>query len=295
MYNRWLADFVSGSPERHAGLAYVPWTDIEAAVRELEWAREAGLRGVNFPAPNQGRPYYTDARYEPLWEAAAALDMPLATHTGGGDRWNYDDGVLGQAFQKLELGFVARRGIWQLMLAGVFARHPKLKLVMTEIYAAWINEMLRDLDFAYVDSINPTIRERVPKLPSEYWLTNCFVAASFMSHDEAGMYPDRGAVNMMWGSDYPHLEGTYPYTRLSLQTTFADIRPEYVRPLIGLTAAEVYGFDVPTLTDIAARIGPTIEELAEVPDSRPDAEYVGYGFRESSSWPADAYRATTLR
>ena len=49
IYNRWLADFVSVEPARHVGLAYVPTWDIDAAVAEVEWAREAGLRGVNFP------------------------------------------------------------------------------------------------------------------------------------------------------------------------------------------------------------------------------------------------------
>jgi predicted TIM-barrel fold metal-dependent hydrolase len=291
MYNRWLADFVSTQPDRHAALAYVPWSELDAAVREIEWARSAGLRGVNFPAPNAKRPYYADARYERVWAAAADLDMPLATHTGGGDRWDYDDGVLGQAFQKVELGFVARRGIWQLMMSGVFERHPNLKLVMTEIYAAWINEMLRDLDFAYVDTINPPIRQRLPKMPSEYWLTNCFVGASFMSHDEALMYPDRGAVNMMWGSDYPHLEGTHPYTRLSLKKTFAGIPAEYVRPMVGLTAAKVFGLDVAKLQQVADKIGPTVDDLASAPTTRPDESYVGYGFRENTNWPARAYRA----
>jgi predicted TIM-barrel fold metal-dependent hydrolase len=290
MYNRWLADFVSGAPERHAGLAYIPWSDIGKAVEELEWARAAGLRGVNFPAPTRKRPYYHDPMYEPIWSAAAALEMPLATHTGGGDRWDYDDGVLGQAFQKLELGFVTRRSIWQLMLSGVFERHPNLRLVLTEIYAAWVNEMLRDLDFAYTDSINPAIRERVPRLPSEYWLTNCFVGASFMSHDEALMYPDRGAVNLMWGSDYPHLEGTYPYTRASLRLTFAGLPPEHVRPMIGATAAKVYGLDLDKLAVHAQRIGPTVEEMATPPTELPDPAYVGYGFRRNSSWPASWYQ-----
>jgi len=162
--------------------------------------------------------------------------------------------------------------------------------VLTEIYAAWVNEMLRDLDYAYVDPINPPIRQRVPKLPSEYWLTNCFVAASFLSHDEALLYPDRGAVNLMWGSDYPHVEGTHPYTRLSLQTTFAGIEPDYVRRMIGQTAVEVYGLDAGKLAAVAADIGPTVDELSSAPEERPGADYMGYGFRRGSAWPAAAYK-----
>ncbi|HVX23205.1 MAG TPA: amidohydrolase family protein [Acidimicrobiales bacterium] len=289
MYNRWLVDFVSGCPERHAGLAYVPWSDIDAAVEELAWAREAGLRGVNFPSPNQKRPYYYDPGYERFWAAAADLEMPLTTHAAGGDRWDYEDGVLGQAFQIMELGFLARRSIWQLTFSGVFERHPKLKYVLTEARATWVNEVIRDMDYAYTDTVNPALRERLPRLPSEYWMTHCFIGGSFLSHDEAALYPDRGAANIMWGSDYPHLEGTFPYTLPSLQATFAGIRPDYVRPMIGLTAAKVYGLDVDYLNRLAAQIGPTEKQLSQPPSDRPGPEYVGRGFRESSSWPADAY------
>jgi predicted TIM-barrel fold metal-dependent hydrolase len=289
MYNQWVADFISGATERHAALAYVPWSDIDLAVQELEWAREHGLRGVNFPAPNKKRPYYYDPMYEKFWAAAADLEMPLTTHSGGGDLFTYDDGVMAQAFQKMEMPFACRRAFWQLVFAGVFERHPKVKLVLTEIHAEWVNETLRDCDFAFIDGLNTALRERIGRLPSEQWMTNCYIGGSFMSHDEALMYPDRGCKNLMWASDYPHPEGAYPYTRLSMQTTFEGIEPENVRPIIGLTAAEVYGFDVSKLRPLADKIGPTVGELWNGPEGKPDDDYIGYAFRSHSSWPATAY------
>ena len=51
IYNRWLADFVSLAPERHAGIAHIPISDLSACAKEVEWAAEAGLRGINLPAP----------------------------------------------------------------------------------------------------------------------------------------------------------------------------------------------------------------------------------------------------
>lgn len=288
MYNQWLVDFVAGAPERHAGLAQVSLLDIDGAVAEIEWAREAGLRGVNFPAPRRGRPDYTDERHDRFFAACADLALPLTTHTGGGDRWTYPDGTLALAFQHIEAPFVARRGIWQLIFSGVFDRHPSLKVVVTEVFAQWVPEMLRDMDAAYFDLVNPQIRGRIRRLPSEYWHTNCFVGASFMSRDEAGMYPNRGTENVMWGSDYPHLEGTHPYTRLALQTTFAGVPESAVRPMIGLTAAKVYGLDVPRLQQIADEIGPSVDELMAGPSGTPGEEYCGRAFRRSSSWPAGA-------
>ena len=69
IYNRWLADFVSVQPERHIGLAYVPSWDIDLAVQEVEWAAEAGLRGVNLPAGRRGIREYDDPLWEPFWSA----------------------------------------------------------------------------------------------------------------------------------------------------------------------------------------------------------------------------------
>src|SRR5262245_28566417 len=54
IYNEWLSDFVSQAPHRHIGLAMVPIWDLDATVDEVEWAHDAGLRGVNFPAMREG-------------------------------------------------------------------------------------------------------------------------------------------------------------------------------------------------------------------------------------------------
>lgn len=68
IYNRWLADFVSQAPHRHVGLAYVPMWDVDAAVAEVEWAHDAGLKGINFPAMRDGElPEYNKRSWEPLW------------------------------------------------------------------------------------------------------------------------------------------------------------------------------------------------------------------------------------
>jgi hypothetical protein len=83
MYNRWLSDFCSVAPERTAGLAQLPFWDIEAATAELEWAAEHGLSGVNFPAPGVfGNVQPDDPSFDRFFAAAAALDMTLATHIG---------------------------------------------------------------------------------------------------------------------------------------------------------------------------------------------------------------------
>src|SRR5207244_552946 len=72
IYNRWLADFISVAPERHVGTAHIPISDVSAAVREVEWARSAGLTAVNLPAPRRDFPSYLDPVWEPFWAACSA-------------------------------------------------------------------------------------------------------------------------------------------------------------------------------------------------------------------------------
>ena len=66
----------------------------------------------------------------------------------------------------------------------------------------------------------------------------------------------------MWGQDYPHAEGTYPYTTEALRNTFADVPTDEVAAMVGENAARFYGFDLDALAPIAARVGPTVDEIA---------------------------------
>ena len=84
-YNRWLADVCALEPARRAGVALVPLHDIDAAVAEIRWAKEAGLRGgVGLHPGDPALPLYHDARYEPIWATCAELGMPVNFHTGPG-------------------------------------------------------------------------------------------------------------------------------------------------------------------------------------------------------------------
>jgi hypothetical protein len=73
----------------------------------------------------------------------------------------------------------------------------------------------------------------------------------------------------MWGVDYPHSEGTFPYTLDALRLTFADVPEPEMRRMLGETAAEVYGFDLDYLKKIADRVGPSVEDVAQPPVSLP--------------------------
>jgi predicted TIM-barrel fold metal-dependent hydrolase len=287
IYNRWLADFVSQAPHRHIGVAYVPMNDVDAAVAEVEWAHGAGLRGINFPAMRDGAlPEYNRKLWEPLWAVCEELRMPLVTHVGAGTNARYS-GLEGVALLQIESGYTSRRAVWWMILAGVFERHPELALVITETPGSWVPSTAAELDavWAFYDTkrdepLNKALLEQVPRRPSEYLAGNVYYGASFASPFEVEQAVANGHdTQLLWGSDYPHLEGTFVHperrdepsvTRLALRHTFCGIAAEQTRRMVGQNAIDVYGLDSAALQGVANEIGaPTLDELARPIDAVP--------------------------
>jgi predicted TIM-barrel fold metal-dependent hydrolase len=289
IYNRWLADFVSQAPQRHVGIAYLPMWDVEAAVAEVQWAHGAGLRGVNFPAMRDGElPEYNRRLWEPLWSVCEELGLPLVTHVGAGTKADYS-GLEGVPLLQIESGgFVSRRALWWLIFAGVFERHPGLKFMITETPGSWFPSTGEELDavWAFYDQkrdepLNKALLAQVPRRPSEYMAGNVYIGASFASPFEVEQAVANGlSTQLLWGSDYPHLEGTFVYdegrdlpsvTRLALRHTFCGVAPEETTRMVGGNAIDVFGLDADALQAIAAEIGaPTLDELATPIDAVPE-------------------------
>lgn len=284
IWNAWLADFISGAPERHIGVMQIPIWDVDAAVREVEWARNAGLKAVNLPAPRADYPPYTDPLYEPLWAACEAHAVPLVTHSGGGEPALGLNGPLGRAVSAAEIHWLSRRGLWQLIFGGAFERHPDLKLVFTEQRVTWVPETLRDLDSVYASQLHQEVRKLLPLRPSEYWATHCYLSGSFLAPFEAAARHEVGLPNLMWGTDYPHQEGTWPRTELAMRNALAGIPESEVRMILGENALAVYDIDEAAVRKIAARIGPTPDQLSIKPAPGELPEHLGCAFREIGTY-----------
>jgi len=273
-YNRWLADLCVQAPERRAGIAVLTLHDVEAAVAEVGWARRAGLRGgVMIPAGTGPLPFYNHPRYEPLWAACADLDMPINCHSGSGYP-DYGPYRGSSAIWISEIVWFARRPLTFLIWSGVFERYPGLKFVLSEQNADWAPYTIQSLDRIYERQMFAQVRKELPHKPSEYWERCCFIGASMLSALECSMRHEIGVGNLMWGSDYPHAEGTWPHSRAALRETFMGVPSDEVRAMLGGNAARVYGFDVAKLEPIARRVGPLDTEI-NVQGSRPSMAAVG--------------------
>jgi len=259
-YNRWLADFCNTNPTRHAGVALINVDDIDVTVKEIRAAREMGLwGGVLLPSSTGDHPFYHHPRYEPIWAVCEELDLPIQSHSG----WSPDYGDVPGATAMFisEVDMWAQRPFTALLWGGVFERHPKLKYIISEAGVGWIIEKLRVLEFKAADPIFKHFTKELSLGPTGYFQRNCYIGASFLRPHEGKLRYEVGVDKLMWGSDYPHLEGTWPKTMKELTMTFGDYPEEEIRSILGTTAAEVYGFDTSELAPIVDEIGPTIAQI----------------------------------
>ena len=302
IYNRWLSDFCSVEPERTAGLAQLPFWDIDAATTELEWAAEHGLCGVNFPAPGVfGNVQPDHPFFDRFFAAAAALDMTLATHIGSVPP--SDQGFVGMSslghrmFSQMDSTEWGIRVVYALVFFGVFERYPKLKLVVTEVPGVIWDQINLKMDSIYN---SPGVRREnpLPRPPSEYTATNVWLGNSFQARFEAEEAVRIGrADRFLWGSDYPHPEGTYTYpddpldypmTRVALANTYHSLPLEKVRMIVGENALDAYPrLDRVALEKVGQRVGPGVEEIQMAPDlaAYPLVTETGtYAFRTHGPW-----------
>jgi hypothetical protein len=105
--------------------------------------------------------------------------------------------------------------------------------------------------------------------PSEYFARNFYLGASLFLPSEARLRHNVGVDRIMWGVDYPHSEGTFPYSREAISLTFSAVPPAEVADMLGLTAAKVFNFDVGYLQSLADRVGPTVAEVKAMPSAIP--------------------------
>jgi predicted TIM-barrel fold metal-dependent hydrolase len=280
-HNRWLADFVSEAPERRAGVAQVFLGDVEGSVRELEWARENGLRGgmllPGAPPGSNFEPLYSPV-YEPLWSACEDLDLTVNHHSGGGtpDFGAYFPSSM--AMFMLEVTWWGHRALWHLLFSGVFERHPDLRFVNTETGTKWIVDTLAELDTFYdrmkyakygSESIFGAMAVAdLPLKPSEYWRRQCAIGASFLRPVECDLRDVVGVENIAWGNYDPHIESSHPFTRQHLRNTFGGVDIAETTQMITRNAARLYHFDLDALRPIADRVCPTKDEVATPIDYR---------------------------
>ena len=235
-------EFASVDPKRLLPVYLLPLHDIDAAIGELARIANEGGRAVQvplYPTAAKLQPYY-DPSYEPLWSALEECQLPVSLHvvppTGVG--LGRDPTPARGIFQSVPPIFMALP-MTELIVTGVFTRHPNLHVIMVESGLAWIPFMLDRLDRVYHKSQWKDRGMPLDELPSYYWHHN--MGATF-EEDELGLELRHhiGVDNMFWATDYPHADSTWPESQRVVNEQFASCDEEERRKMICDNAARVY-------------------------------------------------------
>ena len=271
-HNRWLVDFCAEDPDRRAGIGLILPNDLDEAVKDIEFIAKSGLRGgVMLPLIPEDCTWLKPL-YDPAWDKVFAAiqdhDLVMNQHSGQGSP-DYGNGLVGESLWILEVHFFCRRGYQHLIMSGVFERFPKLRYILTESGCSWAPAMLQQMDRIHMGMQRGAIGELsyegmewgLEEPPSFYAKRNCYYGASFPSKEELAGIEEVGEDKVLWGNDYPHYEGTFPYNLESLRLTFSDVPEKQRRLLLGENAAALYGFDLEKLRPLAQKYGPTPEQI----------------------------------
>ena len=285
-HNRWLVDWCGEFPERRAGIGQIFLNDVDDAIADVRWIKEHNLRGGILlpnisPDVHWVKPLY-DPIYDPLWAVLEELEVPVNVHGGTGVP-DYGPYPVSMLLYINEVPFYSQRPLVQFILSGIFERFPRLRFVVTESGCAWVPGLLDRLDkvLARIRKTGATGEIRygaehvLARSATEYFHQNVWMGVSQPGPADAAAREKIGLDRFMWGSDYPHDEGTYPYTREHLRALFHDTDPDELRRLLAGNVAELYGFDLDALAPLAAEYGPTVDEIAapltEMPDEPNEA------------------------
>ncbi len=245
-YNDWLAEFCNAIPDRLKGIASLNVDDVPSAVKELERCAKMGLAGGLITVyPPEGRGYHLP-EYEPLWAASEDLEMPLGLHIATNRPGPGQEFGSGEQRDRVSSSFLANADHWirmslaDMVFSGVFERHPKLQIGSVEMELSWIPHFLDRVDYTYTQRVQQDrYRFKEAMLPSDYLSRNVFYG---FQEDGLGikLRDIIGVDNLLWGSDYPHVESTFPRTQQILEEILTDCTEEEKAKIAGGNAAKIY-------------------------------------------------------
>jgi predicted TIM-barrel fold metal-dependent hydrolase len=242
-YNDWLADYCAADPRRLFGAAVLPLQDPAGAARELGRAvTQLGLvAGFVRPNPCLGRAL-SDSAYDVLWDVAEELEVPIGIHEGssvivptlGADR----------PFNPLLLHavshpFEAMLACAQLIAFGTLEHHPGLRFLFLESSGGWAPFWLERLD-EQAESFGGFCPDMALR-PSEYFARQCAISFEVDERTLPALAPFVGEDRIVWGSDYPHHDATFPGAVDAIRATVAPCTTAAQVHVLGLNARRIYG------------------------------------------------------
>ena len=262
-YNRWLMDFSKAAPKRLIGVAYLPMRDIDETITMVKKAAALGYRSVNIPAFPQskdgvstsmkvqaiqmaagaalagdpsGDKSYADPEFDRLWAVIQDLDLTVTIHLGGRiPRFGQKEHFLPDLVMS-KLAMAEPVGI--MIYGGVFERFPRLRFGIIESGVGWMAWMAEYMDRIWERHRYWTAND-LKKPPSVYMEQNIW--GSFINDRTGILMRDLpGGRNIMWSSDYPHSETSFPHSHDVIARDFVGIPEADINQIVCDRAAKLF-------------------------------------------------------
>ena len=246
-YNDWLGEFCKPYPDRLKGIALLNLDDVQVGVEEMKRCVKMGLVGAMIPVSPPPERKYDSPEYEPLWAAAQDLGISINLHIatnrpGTGQEFKNRDNL--SASYRANVDHWVRMSLGDIIFGGVFERYPNLKVGSVEHELSWVPHFLDRMDYAYTQEAPKPgwYRFKEAMLPSDYFHRNVFVG---FQQDGLGVKLRNiiGVDNILWGSDCPHPESTFPRSRQILDEILADCTEDEKAKIAGQNAARTYNIN----------------------------------------------------
>jgi len=262
IYNDWQTEWASADSRRLLPITSIPFWDIDAAVKEVRRCAAIGHKGILFTGEPQywGKPLLGDAHWNPLWEVAVELDLPISFHIGSGDM---AEGLLRNrvktygkmaAFAELAVDIFLRNGVQlnDLLMSGVLARYPKIKFVSVESGIGWIPFVLEAMDYQFQGNSVAEEHPEFDRLPSEYFARNVYACYWFEQTAPRRLIDKIGVDNVLFETDFPHptsLYGQEVHDRI--KGGLSDCEESVRRKILWGNAQKLYKVTGPSAADEA--------------------------------------------
>ncbi len=254
VYNDWNNSYFSGHLDRFVRCGVLPVLDFSNTMAEIRRLAGLGFTAAMLPAvtpPNV--PKYNDEKWDPVFALAGELGIVFVLHTGTGlETVIHERGPGAAVINYSNQMSDAVNSCQYLVAGGVLDRNPKSKIAFIESGASWLAAIGERMDEVYV-AHHHFVRPKLSRMPKEIIRDQVFTS---FQHDRACIVHrhEIGIENIMWASDYPHAEGTFPKSKDIVEGLFAGLDvPESEQALIlGGNAARLFRLENPRLADLTA-------------------------------------------
>ena len=225
-YNNWMSDFCRSAPERLFSMGIVPLQDINLAIKEAQRLRDIGLKGFMSRPERFNNLALYDSACDGLWHAAVEDDLAVGIHGSFGSGMpsfssgRYKDNLFYDHMIAHPFGQMAV--MMDMIAGGVMDRFPRLRVGFFESGLGWMPYWIDRLDehFEVMGHHTPWLKRR----PSEIFAEQCFVSMEADELSGLKWMVDKGLGHcILWGSDYPHFDSTYPGAFIEAEETFTEV------------------------------------------------------------------------